>query len=224
VSPFIGQVPLATTPGGPIYAADAATQGTLQTATLQQNGILRATARAFNWWGGPGAIWTVAVLWIAARALRRRALAELGLRGTEVIAISAAVSGIVKGFAGRARPWVTPGEPWHFEFARGWVDARFFSMPSGHTTVVFALGVAVCMLSTRWPLAPRVATVIGAFAAALLVAFARLYTNQHWLSDVIAGAALGSCTGFVITRFHVRHPHSAFDRLLLGAGPARTPA
>jgi undecaprenyl-diphosphatase len=224
VSPPAGQVPLATTPGGPIYAADAATARTLQTATVQQNEILRATARAFNWWGGPGVIWAVALLWIVARARRRRMLAEVGLRGTEVIAVASAISGILKGFAGRARPSVTPGEPWHFEFARSWSDARYFSMPSGHTTAVFALAIAVWMLSARWALAPRVAMVTGALATAVLVAFARLYTNQHWLSDIIAGAALGSCTGFVISRLHERHPHSAFDRVLLGAGARDAPA
>jgi membrane-associated phospholipid phosphatase len=207
----------ATAPGGPVYAADGAAQRVLQSSTLQQDSILRVSATAFNWWGGPGVIWFAALLWIGARAARRRRISELGLRCAEGIAVSSAISGIIKGLVGRARPFVTPGEPWHWEFARGWTDARYFSMPSGHTTAAFAFAAAATVTFTRGAPAQRAAMATAAFLGALLVAFARMYSNQHWLSDEVAGALLGSSTGFVIARWHVRHPHSPFDRVLLGA-------
>jgi membrane-associated phospholipid phosphatase len=59
--------------------------------------------------------------------------------------------------------------------------------------------------------------IIGAFLTVLLVAFARIYTNQHWFSDVIAGAVIGGASGFLLARWHERHPRTAFDRTLLGA-------
>lgn len=205
------------TQGGPLYDADRAAQRESQTTSAQGNHAARATAIAFNWWGGPGVVWVAAVLWLGARMARRRTMAELGLRSTEGIAVSSAISGIVKGLAGRARPFVAPGEPWHWQFANGWTDARFFSMPSGHTTACFAVAAAASLTVARWRPAWRAVVVSSTFAAALLVAFARVFANQHWLSDVVAGAVLGMCTGFAIAHWHRRHPQSSFDRALLGS-------
>jgi membrane-associated phospholipid phosphatase len=200
----------------PIYRADAAIASVLQGTTLQQNELLHAVARAFNWWGGPGVIYFAAVLWLGGRALRRARISVVGLRGAEAIAVASAISGIVKGFAGRARPFVAPGEPWHWNFLHGWTDARYFSMPSGHTTASIAFAAAVCVTSARWPRPARITLTLGAFTAAFLVAFARTYTNQHWFSDVIAGAILGATTGMLIARWHERHPSTGFDRVLAG--------
>jgi membrane-associated phospholipid phosphatase len=207
-------------PGGPVYAADGAAQRVLQSSTLQQNSVLHATAAAFNWWGGPGVIWFAALLWLGARAARHRRISELGLRCAEAIAVSSAISGIIKGLAGRARPFVTPGEPWHWQFARGWMGAQYYSMPSGHTTAAFAFAAAASVALARGAPTQRNAMVAAAFLSALLVAFARMYSNQHWLSDEVAGVLLGASTGFVIARWHLRHPRSAFDRVLLGAAEA----
>lgn len=203
---------------GVIYDFDRALQQWLQAPSLQQSPMLQFIGKTFNWWGGPGVIWFAALCWLLGRALKRKHAAELGLRGIEAIAIGSAINGIIKGFAGRARPFVTPQEPWHWNFAHGWTDARYASMPSGHTMATFAFAAAVTMAAGR---APRTRWEIGtaAVASALLVAFARTYTNQHWLSDAMAGALLGSVTGIVLARWHNRHPGSAFDRVLLGTPP-----
>jgi membrane-associated phospholipid phosphatase len=203
-------------PDNLIYVADRALQHVLQNPALQQNPVLHATARAFNWWGGPGVVWCAAVLWLGARAFRRWRVAQLGLRGAEAIAVASAISGIVKGLAGRSRPFLAPGEPWHWDFAHGWTDARFFSMPSGHTTATFAFAAATSVVAARWRPAQRAALTSAVFAGAILVAFARTWLDQHWLSDVEIGALLGGTTGFALALWHARHPDSRFDRALLG--------
>ena len=71
-------------------------------------GWMQAAVRAGNWWGGPGIISTGIVVWLLARAARRVAITAPAFRGIEALAVASAVSGIVKGFAGRARPFVTP--------------------------------------------------------------------------------------------------------------------
>ena len=200
---------------GAIYDIDRAVQRSLQTPTTQQNTALRFIGRAFNWWGGPGVIWFAALCWLGGRLLKRTVLSEIGLRGLEAIAVASALSGIIKGFAGRSRSFLTPGEPWHWSFAHGWTDARYFSMPSGHTTATFAFAAAVTVAAARVPRF-RAAIVIAGFSSAGLVGFARVFTNQHWLSDVIVGALVGLITGIVVVRWHNRYPHSAFDRRLLG--------
>jgi membrane-associated phospholipid phosphatase len=201
----------------PVYDADRAIASALQSGAFQQNQLLHAIAAAFNWWGGPGVIWLAALAWLGGVALKRPHVARIGLRGAEAIALSSAISGIVKGFAGRARPFVTPGEPWHWNFLHGWTDAHYFSMPSGHTTATMGFAAAIGVASVRSTPAARAAMIAGAFCAAFLVAFARAYTNQHWFSDIVTGAILGSTTGFFLARWHERHPGTAFDRKLLGA-------
>jgi membrane-associated phospholipid phosphatase len=201
----------------PVYDADRAVAAALQSPALQHNAVLHAIGATFNWWGGSGVIYFTALVWLGARALRRERISLLGLRAAEAIAIASALSGILKGFAGRARPFIAPGEPWHWNFLHGWSDARYFSMPSGHTTATIAFATAISVASVRWTPPARTAMILGGFTSALLVAFARMYTNQHWFSDVFTGAALGAATAYLLTRWHERHPGTAFDRVLAGA-------
>lgn len=200
-----------------LYDVDRAVAAAAQSPAVQANALLHAIGTVFNWWGGPGVIWLAAILWLGGRAFGRPRISLAGLRGAEAIAVASAISGITKGFAGRARPFVVPDEPWHWNFSHGWTDARYFSMPSGHTTATIAFAAAITVATARWSRPLRGAMIAAAFSAALLVAFARVYTNQHWFSDVLAGAVLGSSTGYLLTRWHERHPRTRFDRALLGA-------
>jgi undecaprenyl-diphosphatase len=61
---------------------------------------------------------------------------------------------------------------------------RSFSMPSGHAATAFAAAVAVGIVHPRlrWPL-------VG---LASLVALSRVWLGVHYLSDVLAGAAIGT--------------------------------
>ena len=91
---------------------------------------------------------------------------------------------VVKAATGRARPNDSPGDPAEFEPFHG--DASF---PSGHTTVAFAFASALDE-ETQSAWVPWVA-----YPAAAAVGWARIVQNKHWLSDVVAGAALGTWTG-----------------------------
>lgn len=72
------------------------------------------------------------------------------------------------------------------------------SFPSLHTTAAFAIGTVLAESGGeefRW--ARRV---LG-YGIAGGTAYIRLHDNQHWLSDTVAGAALGAATGvFVVNR------------------------
>ena len=199
-----------------VYDADRATQAVAQSPAMQARAPLRAIGRPFNWWGGDGAIYVSLLAWLVGRIGGWRRLAKGGLRGVEGIVVASALSSILKGVCGRARPFVTPGEPWHWELFRTLSDSHYFSMPSGHTTATFGFAIAVTLAARPWPSAVRVPVTMVACASALLVAFARVYTNQHWLSDVIVGAALGSGAALLVMRAHSRHPNSRFDQALLG--------
>jgi membrane-associated phospholipid phosphatase len=86
---------------------------------------------------------------------------------------------------GRARPSAAPGDPGEFR-PSGRLDGSF---PSGHTTIAFAAAAAIdAETPARW--VPWVV-----YPAAAAVGWARVSEDRHWLSDVVAGAALGYWTG-----------------------------
>src|SRR5579885_2442083 len=63
-----------------------------------------------------------------------------------------------------------------------------FSCPSGHTITAFAVTVA---LGAFYP-----AMLVGLFFCAVSVALSRIMLGMHFLSDVIAGAAIGGLLGY----------------------------
>jgi membrane-associated phospholipid phosphatase len=82
-------------------------------------------------------------------------------------------------------------------------------MPSGHTTIAFALATALSDdIKRTWASA-------GLYTLATGVGWARLNDNRHWLSDVAAGAALGITSAKLMNGrwriFNLRPP-----RVLLG--------
>ena len=66
------------------------------------------------------------------------------------------------------------------------------AFPSGHTAYAFA---GATLLGNRYPKL-RIPLYIGAG----LVGFTRIYLGRHYLSDVIAGAAVGTITGVLVSR------------------------
>jgi phosphatidylinositol-3-phosphatase len=70
--------------------------------------------------------------------------------------------------------------------------ATGFAFPSGHATDAAAVyGMLAVLLVRSGRPAARVAAWAGAAALVALVGLSRLYLGVHWLSDVVAGAALG---------------------------------
>lgn len=96
------------------------------------------------------------------------------------------------------------------ELARRHKPNDHMSFASGHTTLAFSLAVASGTIASLrgYRLAPLVWA--SGLAVALTTGYLRIASDQHFLTDVIAGAAIGSAFGFAIPYF--------FHRL---RGPAR---
>jgi undecaprenyl-diphosphatase len=105
---------------------------------------------------------------------------QTALLSYECFLAAGAASGVVKEAVGRERPSRTD-EPFHFRPFSG--DASF---PSGHTTTAFAAATVFAEQYPRWQV------IAPSYAAAALVGVSRLAANKHWLSDVVAGACLGT--------------------------------
>ncbi len=110
----------------------------------------------------------------------------------EAAGFSSATSYLLKYAAGRERPSdTTDPDQW-----RSGGD----SFPSLHTTAAFAIGTVLAESGSdryRW-----VRRILG-YGMAAYTAHARLEHNAHWLSDTVAGAAIGfSTANFVMNRHY----------------------
>jgi membrane-associated phospholipid phosphatase len=111
---------------------------------------------------------------------RRRRWAVLAFMVMVILGQSLIANGI-KLLVHRQRPPVP-----HLTASGGW------SFPSGHTAAAAATYAAVALLlarGRRWPVRAWLGT--GAAAVVLAVASSRVLLGVHWLTDVVAGAALG---------------------------------
>jgi hypothetical protein len=44
-----------------------------------------------------------------------------------------------------------------------------------------------------------------------------MYHNNHWASDVVLGAAIGTFSGLKVVRYSHAHPDNKLDKFMLGA-------
>jgi len=127
-----------------------------------------------------------------ASSLRRDRGRALAIFATCVIA-SGAIGQAAKFLIGRARPNYIHDQTLFFgvfSSQHPLHGIQVDSMPSGHTTVAFAMAAA---LTWRWP---RLALLW--FSLAVGVGASRTLAEMHFPSDVIIGACLGSVIGWVI--------------------------
>lgn len=111
---------------------------------------------------------------------------KAGFTALLALAVGAACTNLIlKNLVSRPRPWlnvagllplVTENDP--------------NSFPSGHTTAAFAFACAL------WRAAPKAWMKWTALAAAVVMAFSRLYVGVHYPSDVLAGVLIGAFAGW----------------------------
>jgi membrane-associated phospholipid phosphatase len=157
-------------------------------------------------------------MYLTGLATEDRRLEDLGLHSVESIVLSYVITGAVKTVAGRARPFMSKDNARNFKLFRGLRDDDYRSFPSGHATAAFALASVVSAETSHWW--PETRWIIGPamYGAATLTAVSRIYNNQHWASDVLAGAAVGTLTGIKVFRYQHSHPDNWLDKKFLRAG------
>lgn len=206
-----------------MFPADRSLANHLQDSTVQANRLLSHGATAVRVLGNPGAYVLPFATYVAGRVLRRPYTAELGLHTLESVAMAEAVTDVAKSAAGRARPIQDPDDPFNYNFGRGLKHDPYRSMPSGHTTSAFAAASAVTSeVGEHWP---RHKIVVGAtlYSVASLVGLSRMYNNEHWASDVVVGAAIGTFSGWKVVGYTHAHPRNRIDRVLLHTRVAPAP-
>jgi membrane-associated phospholipid phosphatase len=94
---------------------------------------------------------------------------------------------------GRHRPYLNDGNQAFDLFT---TNDAYFSLPSGHTTVAFAISSSLAADIDN-PYAT-----IGLYGIAALTAASRIYVDRHWLSDTFLGAAIGTACGYGVVHLH----------------------
>jgi membrane-associated phospholipid phosphatase len=187
----------------------------LQDSATQENRFLSKTATGFRVLGNPGSFIAGTSLYLIGRADGNRRVQSLGLHGVESIMVANVVGVTIKLLAGRQRPYVDTKVPDSFQLFRGFSGDQFRSFPSGHTITAFAFASTVTRESQFWW--PHATWYVGTafYGGASLVGLSRIYNNQHWASDVMAGAAIGTLVGLKVVKYTHSHPGNRIDRELI---------
>lgn len=108
----------------------------------------------------------------------------------ESFALASLVTRIPKTLVGRERPDNANGDGPYV--INGPLHGNSF--PSGHTTASFAVAsvIATQFRDSKW-------IPVAAYSVAGLAGLSRIYDNKHWLTDVVAGATIGTLVGNLVS-------------------------
>ena len=132
--------------------------------------------------GGDGWLWYamgLAILFLGGKT-RFEAVGAAGISSV----LSILLFMWLKRLAGRRRPCHIEPHCW-----ATLLPPDQFSFPSGHTMTAFAVAVPLALFY------PSLA--IGVFFCALSIAMSRILLGMHFLSDVVAGALIGTGLGYL---------------------------
>jgi PAP2 superfamily len=152
----------------------------------------------------------LAVAWIGHRS--PEVAGQMALMNTEAFAITGFLSFVSNATIRRERPYVR-------ECITGQRDPGFPGCKpagqsegfySGHTGIAFTGAALTCMHHANLPLYGQggvggVVACTTAMASASLGGVMRLLADKHYVSDVIAGTAIGLASGLLVPWFHYRY-------------------
>ena len=94
------------------------------------------------------------------------------------------------------------------------------SFPSGHSTMAFAgaafASYTFCKYFPESKL--KIPVVAGSYGLACSVAALRILSGNHFMTDILAGAAIGSITGFLVPWLHTFNTKHRLNMSLLANG------
>lgn len=138
---------------------------------------------------------------------------ETGLMMGSSIFTSSMVMGIIKNSVGRSRPGALEG---HLKFSPFSNSPTNHAFPSGHSSVAFGMSILLAKRVESVPLK------IFFYSVAGTTAVSRMYSDQHWLSDIAFGGIMAwFCADTAISRFQANHFKKArsYDKFVWRAYP-----
>jgi membrane-associated phospholipid phosphatase len=147
---------------------------------------------------------------------RWQTVADAGLHMSEAMVLTDVTSELIRGPIGRARPRVSQDDQYNLSFGKGFTVFANRAFPSLHSASAFAF--ASSLTAEIYERNQRAAWVVGPvlYTAAWVPGATRIYLNQHWASDVISGAFVGTLLGTKVVHYAHTHRRTKLDRFLLG--------
>lgn len=148
-----------------------------------------ATDIAVEYGSGYFVIGVPATVYLSGLLLKDKWIRETAVVVGSTVLLTGAITTIGKIIIGRARPYTGLGKHMLKPFE---AKEDFMSFPSGHTTAAFALSASLAA-RIRNPWAS-----VGLYGLATAAATSRMYTRDHWLSDVVYSAAYATAVAHSI--------------------------
>jgi membrane-associated phospholipid phosphatase len=160
--------------------------------------------------------------WAIARLAHADGTADVALHTTESVASGAMFIQVIRGIAGRARPYVVDdagdtrdSDPYEFAWFKGFSSFNYRSFPSMHAMASFAAATALSEEMRVRNTPHRAIASPLLYLAASASPMARMYLDEHWASDIALGAFLGVFAGQKVVLYSHDHPGNPIDRRLL---------
>jgi membrane-associated phospholipid phosphatase len=159
-----------------------------------QSGFADVLERVGWWYGSPLFTVPFTLTTYAAGALfDSHDVRDTGLMMAESIVLVALIQQPLRIIAGRARPKVGLG---HLSFKPFTLGNDYASFVSGHSWSAMSLSNILARQIDRWWAS------IGLYLLAGVTGWSRVYSDSHWLSDVLAGGSLGYFSSTTLWNWH----------------------
>ena len=135
--------------------------------------------------------YTLSSVYISGLIFKNEEAKMVAMEATKAWTISYLFIGISKLGFGRHRPYQNDNN-WKWE---GPTLKDYRSFASGHTIATFAAATVFSHEYNNTFIVPLIS-----YSVATLVGLSQIYNNQHWASDVFAGAALGWAIGKIVVK------------------------
>jgi len=159
-------------------------------------------------------------IYAVARLTKHETIADVTFHAAEAVVAASLTSQVIRGPLGRTRPQDADrpyDDQYEFHFFKGFTHFQQRAFPSIHSASGFAAASALVAEVKRRDPSATWYVAVPAYMLAVTPGLSRMYLGQHWASDIVSGAFVGTFYGWRIVNYSHQHPTTRIDRIFLGS-------